>query len=347
MDLYVYDDFEMIAVVDKFTSFRWRRQYYDCGEFELHCDDNLENINLLTAGRQIVRSDRSDIGIIEGINLLDGEIKVTGRFLSCWLDFAIIDGLYQKDESYETSIRKWVTDYVIPEHSALELGNTLGDTNVIDFQTSYKNVLENTSKFCKACEMGFRIKKDMNAEKYYFDLYRGVNRSHVQSENDKVFFSDEFCNLSSPNYEYSNADYRNYIVVLGEGEGTAKIKVVIDNRASGESKRALYVDGSGQSVESGMSKSQYIALLTAYGNQKAGECKIIENFTGEAIATPKFVYLSDWDLGDVVTIESKRWNKAIDQRITEVEEIYENNTETITPVFGDPLPETIDLEDLI
>jgi len=42
-------------------------------------------------------------------------------------------------------------------------------------------------------------------------------------------------------------------------------------------------------------------------------------------------------------VSFEKWELRLDQRITEVEEVYENGVETITPVCGTPLPETLNL----
>lgn len=347
MDLYIYDGFTMLDVVDKFTSLRWRRRYHDCGEFELHVDDSLYNISLFAPGRQIVRPDSIETGVIEHISISPGDLSIRGRFLECWLYMGIIEDIYEKNEQYADSIRAWVSSYIIPERPGLLLGKTVEDTPLVRFQTSYKNVGENISKFAKAAEIGFRIRKDYKDRKYYFDLYRGTNHSAAQSANQKVYFSDEFCNLQNPNYEYDLTKYYNYALVMGEGEGSARERVVVDRRNPGEPKRAIYVNASNMSREEEVTLTEYRKQLQEQGDQKLSSYTPVELFEGDAVETPNFIYKNDYELGDIVTIESKQWGKASHQRITEIEEIYESNLAQVVPIFGNPAPESLDLEDLI
>lgn len=58
-----------------------------------------------------------------------------------------------------------------------------------------------------------------------------------------------------------------------------------------------------------------------------------------------FRYRQDWDLGDIVTVQYTKLSITTNQRVTEVEEVYENGTATITPTFGTPMPETLNLEE--
>ena len=71
-----------------------------------------------------------------------------------------------------------------------------------------------------------------------------------------------------------------------------------------------------------------------------------ENFTGTATDVENFVYTEDWDLGDKVTTGDSTIGKTLTERVTEVEEIYENGGVTVYPVTGKTKSETLDLEDL-
>ena len=67
----------------------------------------------------------------------------------------------------------------------------------------------------------------------------------------------------------------------------------------------------------------------------------------EATTLPfvNFAYKTDYDLGDIVTVNKKAWSLEMDKRITEIQEIYENGGFSIVPTFGSPLPESVDLSD--
>ena len=47
-------------------------------------------------------------------------------------------------------------------------------------------------------------------------------------------------------------------------------------------------------------------------------------------------YLQDWDLGDLVTVISDPLNTVVDERILEVEEVYDASGAQITPTVGEP-----------
>jgi len=74
--------------------------------------------------------------------------------------------------------------------------------------------------------------------------------------------------------------------------------------------------------------------LAEYADLKTYECKI-NPFSN-------LRYKEDYDLGDIVTCTSKKWGVTIDARITEVEEIYEENGVSLNVTFGNNIPTLID-----
>ena len=55
-DIYVYTrDLELIGIIDFFSSLRWRRKYYEAGEFELHIPLNSQTEKYLKKDNLIIR----------------------------------------------------------------------------------------------------------------------------------------------------------------------------------------------------------------------------------------------------------------------------------------------------
>lgn len=156
-----------------------------------------------------------------------------------------------------------------------------------------------------------------------------------------VLFSDEFGNISKPEYTRDSTGYANFAYVGGEGEGSARTIVTIDH-TDGEPRRELWVDT--KDLQRGdLSDTDYQAQLTQRGLEKLAAAAKSESFSADAVDTQNFQYLTDWDLGDIVSFE--KWGLRLDRRITEVEEVYENGVETVMPTCGTPLPETLNFGD--
>jgi hypothetical protein len=350
MDLYIYNpDIELQGVIDGYSSLRWRRRYFEPGEFELHCKASPENLALLAEDNIIHRLDRQEAGIIEGITIATAdnggdEITATGRMGSSMLDRRIITPAVNFTGTVEAGMRKTVSDNAITARPLpyLTLGIAAGLTPTCTFQATYKNVLTVCEALGKAAPLGLRVRLDVPNRQWVFEVYDGIDRSVGQTVRPQVVFCSENANIDKPSYARDSTGYKNYAIVGGEGDGSTRTIVTVD-QTNGEPRRELWVDAKDLQKADGQSDADYQAQLRQRGTEKLAEAVRSESFSADAVDTGNYAYLTDWDLGDIVTFA--KWGVRLDQRITEVEEVYENGTETITPTCGFPLPETLDLGD--
>lgn len=96
--------------------------------------------------------------------------------------------------------------------------------------------------------------------------------------------------------------------------------------ASGIDRKELLIDLG--SVEIGEVQTE--------GKKKLDDYKEIKGIEGTIYQIPNMEYEKDWDLGDIVTIETERYSK--DKRITEIKEVCERGKTTIEVTFGDKVP---------
>lgn len=349
MDLYIYNpDIELQGVIDGYSSLRWRRRFFEPGEFELHCPATAENLALLRPENIIHRLDRQEAAIIEGVTV-EGtdngdEITATGRMGSSMLDRRIITPTINFTGTVEDAMRKVVSDNAITARPLphLVLGDAAGLTPTCTFQATGKGVLAVCTALARSATLGFRCRLDVPGKRWIFEVYDGVDRSVTQHDRPYVLFSGEYENIDGPKYETNTTGYANYAYVAGQGEGSARVIVTVD-QTGGEPRRELWVDARDLQQADGQTDADYRAQLIQRGTEKLAEAARVENFSAAAVDTANFAYLTDWDLGDIVSFE--KWGIRIDQRITEVEEVDEGGVMTITPVCGNPLPETLDLGD--
>ena len=348
MDLYIYNQaIALQGVVDGFSSLRWRRRYYAPGEFELHCPATADNVALLSLGNIIHRLDRDEAGIIEGITIegTDGgdEITVTGRMGSSLIDCRVITPTISFSGTVENAMRKIVSGNCITARPllGLVLGAPGGYAPTCTFQLTGKNCLTACKALSRAAALGFRVRLDVQNRQWVFEAYSGTDRSVLQTERPYVAFSDDYSNITGAKYSADTTGSANYAYVAGQGDGNARVIVEVD-RAGTAPRRELWVDqrDTQQDAEHGETLEAYKTRLAQIGAEKLAETVKSQAFEASAINTENFAYLTDWNLGDIVTFE--KWGIRLDQRVTEVEEVYENGVETITPVCGNPLPEKLD-----
>ena len=328
----IYDnDFNLLGVLDTFTSIIWRPAYYDIGDFEIYTAATDEAINLLKENRLVVRN--TDISVDSSGNITyrnvmiikNLELKtdvengdyliVTGREFKYLLHQRIIWQQTNLTGTTESAIRRLVNENAInPSDSKrkipnLILGAITGLTETIEKQLTGQYLDESIVEICTTYNYGWEIYGYNNT--YVFILYQGLDRSYNQSERPYVVFSDSFDNLYNTDYQLETEKYANTALIAGEGEGTARKTTTVNNSATGLSRYELYVDARdlSQNKDSStpsevISDSEYIKLLQERGNEKLAEAAITEGFSGEVLSGSgnNFKYGVDFDLGDVVTV---------------------------------------------
>lgn len=342
--LYVFDkELNFLGVVDQFISLRWRRKYYEAGEFELVVAPYQNNINLLSKKDNIIiRQDYNEAALIDTIEFNDDgnnvQLKVSGNFLSYLTKRRII----RKIINFKGSIIEGQKQ-LLREMTALtddfEIEPTSIDSDYVEFQCSYKNVYEYLCKLSKLSNVGFRIVPNIENKVYRFENFTGLNRSSQQSLNERYVFSTTHNNLEKSTYTDTLVDKCNYVLVGGTGEGTSRTLVEVKNGDyDGFDLFETFLDAKNES-NNNLSSTEYENVLETRGKEKlSDETKSIE-FT--AISND---YRTKWDLGDIVDVEIVDWNIKETLRITEVEETIENGTKSVYPTFGQPLAEKIELD---
>ena len=347
MDLYILDpDINLQGVIDGYSSLRWRRRFFEPGEVELHCKASPENLALLREGNIIHRLDRQEAAIIEGVDIKStdtgDEIAATGRMGSSMLDRRIITPTINFTGTVEDAMRKIVSDNAITARPLphLVLGDSAGLMPTCSFQATGKNVLTTCTALGRAAPAGLRVRLDVPGRRWVFECYGGADRSVTQHDRPYVLFSDEFQNITGAEYTINTTGYANYAYVAGQDSGQNRVIVEVD-QTNGEPRLEMWVDARDIQQAEGQSTEDYQAQLTQRGFEKLAEAAKAESFAADAVDTANFKYLTDWDLGDIVSFE--KWGIRIDQRITEVEEVDEGGVTTIPPTCGNPLPETLNL----
>lgn len=340
---------EMVLCFDlgQYQSLRWRPKYDSPGEFELHT--NAKHLSRVYRGQLVLRADRPKETVkVEGIVVEENSLVITGRFLSVALADASITSRYNFNCTIEAAIRKLVEEQYnrVPRTLSMKLAAAGEFTETITAQVSLKNLLTVVTAMAKAGGLGFRVYADPDEQCLYFDMYKGTDRTEGQDENARVTFSDVYFNIDSPRYEENEANYKNYAIVCGKGEGSARTIVEVD-RTNGEDRRELLVDARDLFKEEGQTDAEYTAVLLQRGAEKLDEHSRIQSFEVGIKSSSQFRYKIDWDLGDIVTGKKTAWGVAMDQRITEVEEVFEGDAMSVTPTMGTPAPETYNLEDNI
>ncbi len=349
----VYDiDLMRQGVIDVYRSLIWTRKYKEAGTVEIHAALTSRNLELLQKGNIVTMTGSVESAIIEGVSADDfsSEITATGHMLSIGLSQRGIKTVVNvSNRSYEDVMRKLVDISAISDTNPLPrliLGEKKGIGGAVTLQVSYKDLYTYLTKLSACSNLGFRVRGDFKEKKFLFEVYEGKDHSENQIGNKRVIFSEVYRNLNQATFTTNSQNHKTHAIVFGDGEGTARtvVEATIDQTATGWNRRELMVDARDVQRDN-LTEEQYLSTLIQRGTEKLKEYGIVECLEAVTLPNVNFTYKTDYDLGDIVTVDKKAWGIKMNKRITEVQEVYENGGISIVPTFGDPLPDTVDLTD--
>ena len=347
---------EIIGILDDFQSISWETNYYSTGAFEVYLRAVPQYINVLQIGNYVTRPDDENIGIIENINVEYSEefgkmIAASGRFAKSILDRRIIYNASGNTTGklsispvissglVETAVRKLVTDHIISSPqtarniSFITLGELQGITKKIvdesgkntQVQTSFGNLLEYTDEMLHSYELGAKMVFDRETLQLKYTVYEGKDRSRNNTQNNlPIIMSQEYDNFFSSKYEKNTTQIKNTALIGGEGEGADRFCTMIGINAVGLNRREVWIDASAQSKTYELNGEQkqytddeYLALLKSAGTQTIADYQITEIYDGE-LNINALTYKTDFNVGDIITVEDNELNIYINPRIIAV-----------------------------
>lgn len=332
MQLYIYNpNRELTGIVESFEYLRWTRRYSQCGSFELKAIATQENTALLKEGNIIWKNDDEEAGIIEHLELSQTEheiITVSGRFATAFLARRILWQTEILSGDLSACVEQLINNNLInPTDTARQItGLSFSSPNLgipVSTQISYRNLMDSVTELCVASDIGIKTVFTPATGIFTVTLYNGANSQAV--------FSKEYENLTEQIYTESVADYANTALIGGEGEGADRTFVAITS-GSGETRREIFVDAKDLRAEDfGI---DYVNTLTFRGQSKLNEQAIRYTFDTSVNPHGNLTYKIDFDLGQTVKVISKAWGVSMTTRITEIEEIYDADGQSISVVFG-------------
>lgn len=249
MELLVLDtNLVAVDVMDRYDSLIWTDRYDQYGDFELQIPMSSGLLYVLQQNFYIYSVQSNHIMIIEKLEI-DSDIEdgnkllVSGRSLESILDRRIIWGQKTYSGNLQDAIESMINDAFINPPASLadrKISNFIfkksADERItkltIDAQYSGDNLYDVIYNLCNDNGIGYRITLN-DEDKFVFELYIGEDRSYDQDVLPYVIFSKKFDNMEDSNFLQDNTDYKNAVLVGGEGEGSLrKYKTVIETSSS-------------------------------------------------------------------------------------------------------------------
>ncbi|WP_100406271.1 Gp37-like protein [Bacillus solitudinis] len=330
-----------LGEIDDYESLVFERKWYTFGSFQMTVDPNkngvehLKKYNIVSLGRDktgfILHSEK-DAGDNE--NLLVSGLSL-GGFLETRLTIPPSGSAYDRvNDNVESIMRQYVDRNVINpldlnrKIKLLVNGTNQGKGPTTFYQTRFKQLDEELEKIGIASGLGWEVVIDFENECFVFEVYEGKDLSILQDENPPVVFSFDFDNIKNQKLVESEYSYRNVGYVAGQGEGDNRHIVEVGD-SGGLERREVFIDA--RDIENPEE-------LPVRGEQKLAEYEQVFSFDSEILDQSNMKYGVDWDLGDIVTVQNRKWNETAHRRVTEVTESYSKSGLEISVVMGKALP---------
>lgn len=334
-------DFKAIALIDDYQSLTWHRVYGNVGDFVLYLRP--EVYQHTKDAYYLYLSDNKELALIECNELTDDQLIVRGNFYDTVYDREIVYPTQTFSNKYPEEIAYALINEYFPTIETPAEIEGLGSK--ITTQFTGKSVLEVLQDICESQALGFETKYSSTGNVLTFRLYQGLNRLSTQNENPFIDFSNNYDTLSEYEFTYDIRPEKNYALVAGEGEGDDRVTTTVDWSDGGDVKK-LFVDARDLQKDEETTDAEYIEILKERGREKLAECTAVENIEVTPIMT-NYEYRVDYDLGDLCAADILHkdprtgeviFKASLDKRITELDEVYENNALTLKLTLGEQYP---------
>ncbi|NFQ84187.1 hypothetical protein FDG04_02415 [Clostridium sporogenes] len=345
----INQSFNLLGEIDDYESLIFIRRFFKVGEFELHINidkqntDKLQEDNIILLGAYF-----NKIGIIEFVDKStseDGKEQLiikgpTAKGISTrrLIIPPIGQGYDNAIGSQETIIKQYVNnnivnpvdkDRIIP-NLVIAKDNQRGKQDA--WRTRYENLAHKITEIAEYSNLGWDITLDTDNNKFVFDVIEGRNLTADQEKLPPVIFSVDFDNIKNKHFVKSLLNYKNVGYCGGKGEDEERLIQQVGN-AKGWARKETFID---------CSQAEDITEVKTMGEHKLDDFKITETFESNVIPYGSFMYMEDWELGDIVTVMDRKWGIILNTRITEVKEIYEVGGFSLECTFGNNIPTIID-----
>ena len=212
------------------------------------------------------------------------------------------------------------------------------------WQTRYENLQDVLSDIAEYCDIGWNVAMDYPRRRWLLTVSEGRDLT-VGREGAETFvaFEEDFRNLTTSSYTYDRGGYTNALYLGGAGEDENRLVIV------------RYVDEEHNVLEEPLSGLARAEEMIDVGNvelpdeaEYEGLHKYVSGFsplrtlTAQISPAGPFVYETDWDLGDKVTVQVRDaavgLSVRMDARILTIEETYERGGQSLRVTFGKEEP---------
>uniref|UniRef100_A0AAU8B197 Gp28/Gp37-like domain-containing protein n=1 Tax=Dulem virus 36 TaxID=3145754 RepID=A0AAU8B197_9CAUD len=355
MIIYVLDkNFKKIDILRKYTFAQYSNKARDIGTFSIQCQIAEEVLYLLNKEQYYVLFDNSLLGKIEDIHRdSDSEyvktIEITGRLDKYIFANRVIDGTYKAQNvkshvfvsnvisKYLSNENERFIDYVLVREDRDRLDAM---SLTISKQVTGGYIWDAIQPIMEQSKIFVRMEPQViptdtvngvptNIEGWNIVISAGVDKTKRNTLGNKpVVFSHSLSNIARTEYRYNVENYKGVAYIAGEDSGNDRkwYSKYVDTSAESETgwnRSELWIDARDIQSENEdgttITDAEYEELITDRANEKFAENTKTEEYSATVITADKrYVYGTDYNLGDFITIVDNELGLEVDAQIISV-----------------------------
>lgn len=338
MDIFTLNsNFQRQEIIEETTAAIWTERYSQPGDFQLVTKASPAMQSLLQENTFIETEDSLEVGIIETANVEDGQLTVSGKFLTDFLKNRVVRSTRVHETRYWELVGTpgWIAGEIVRQMccagglvttspnpvpggvrnviSGLSVGSTASGTSVTH-AVSFGTVLDAVKAICDTDDVGYRMRlASKGSSDLIFETYKGVDRTSSGQAN-PVFFESALDSLVKTKELRSIENYRNacfaYSPSLDPQDyfGSWVVgQAFVDggNTSTNFNRRAMMIFVEDITTdELGGSISKLTAVLTQRAKDALANNNYVRMLDGEIVPQVMFTYDVDYTLGDIIELRS-------------------------------------------
>lgn len=311
MKVNIYDtQLNRVLFLDNtFISLLWKPHYNKMGNFSLEVAETDINKSSIKTDYYISISDDDNLMVIKTIETKNNKIVATGFSATRVLHDIAFIGTIEAGANVPSAIK---SAYAATKGFPL-VNIPDSDLDVVySQQISNKSIGELCEIMCGATDLGFKaVKNGKNIDIVFYQ----------PKENPNLVFAEKYGNIKNSSLLISTNAYKNYAIVLGQGEGEQRIKVFVDIRTNNEEqKREIIIDAKDLQKAEDETQEQYIKRLEARGIEKLLSQQIKKDVNFLPYITQNGV------IGEIITVLLEDFNIKLKTRIISMQIKEQNNS---------------------
>lgn len=378
MEIFILDALlRPIDVVDEYISFIWTERYAEKGDFELVALSTsankrrfvLDTMISIPDSKRIMRiakveeKDDEDNGVVLTVKGFDLSfmleqrviaVKLSGKFMPVtyfagYTPIQLMNLMVRLmcipasgQQISPGDVIPFLNDYVATPGSLYPASNIPQPApGGIVWEQKIAKLYTAITDLCKAYDLGYRLYKDPNSSKLYFEGYNGIDRTSNQTTFPPVIFSSDMNNLHNTTeyyenekqynvvvaiYEYKNPDEGGLPEVLTIHEIVSDPQLVFSSGGFDQKTKFISITQLPGEVEFEDAPAYLIQLAT----EELNRCKPSYLYDGEIDQNSDFVYERDYNLGDIVEVRGNDGGAAL-MRVVEQIIKYDSNGKSSYP----------------